>query len=132
MGKLVNRQSEKEGNYEDKEKPGLLKEQGQIHKEVSLHDAVWTDACQIEPLPLSYGHYFAVYRLTSMSRICQLSGKSAVFGNSRSHSNIASKRRQNVNLQVVRINGKRMRIAARTLRTIKKYVTSQHGAEVKV
>lgn len=49
-----------------------------------------------------------------------------MFGNSRSHSNIASRRRQNVNLQVVRINGKRMRVAARTLRTIKKFVATQH------
>ncbi len=64
--------------------------------------------------------------LLLMSRICQLSGKSAIFGNSRSHSNIASRRRQNVNLQVVRINGKRMRVAARTLRTIKKFVGTQH------
>ncbi|MBP9762717.1 50S ribosomal protein L28 [Patescibacteria group bacterium] len=64
-----------------------------------------------------------------MSRICELSGKSAIFGHSRSHSNIATKRRQNVNLQVVRINGKRMRVAARTLRTLKKYVKQQHGAQ---
>jgi ribosomal protein L28 len=64
-----------------------------------------------------------------MSRICELSGKSAIFGHSRSHSNIASKRRQNVNLQVVRINGKRIRVAARTLRTLKKYVKQQHGAQ---
>jgi ribosomal protein L28 len=64
-----------------------------------------------------------------MSRICELSGKSAIFGHSRSHSNIASKRRQNVNLQVVRINGKRVRVAARTLRTLKKYVKQQHGAQ---
>lgn len=64
-----------------------------------------------------------------MSRICELSGKSAIFGHSRSHSNIATKRRQNVNLQVVRINGKRMRVAARTLRTLKKYVKQQHGTQ---
>lgn len=62
-----------------------------------------------------------------MSRICQLTGKSAVFGHSRSHSNIATKRRQNVNLQVVRINGKRLRVAARTLRTLKKHLAKEHG-----
>lgn len=55
-----------------------------------------------------------------MSRICQLSGKSALYGNSRSHSNIATRRRQGVNLQTVKINGQRIRIAARTLRTLKK------------
>lgn len=66
-----------------------------------------------------------------MSRICQLTGKSAIFGNSRSHSNIASRRRQNVNLQTIRINGKRVRIAARTLRTLKKYVNHVHAQTAK-
>lgn len=61
-----------------------------------------------------------------MSRICQLTGKSALFGNSRSHSNIATRRRQNVNLQTIRINGKRLRIAARTLRTLKKLSKDAH------
>lgn len=56
-----------------------------------------------------------------MSRICQLTGKSANFGQTRSHSNIASKHRQNVNLQTVSINGTRVRVAARTLRTLKKF-----------
>ncbi|MDO8583892.1 MAG: 50S ribosomal protein L28, partial [bacterium] len=55
-----------------------------------------------------------------MSRTCALTGKRANFGHSRSHSNIATKRRQNVNLQTVRINGKRIRISTRALRTIKK------------
>jgi len=55
-----------------------------------------------------------------MSRICMLTGKRANFGQSRSHSNIATKRRQNVNLQIVRINGRRVRIAARTLKTLKR------------
>lgn len=66
-----------------------------------------------------------------MSRICQLSGKSPIFGNSRSHSNIATKRRQNVNLQTIRINGQRIRVAARTLRTIKKMAKSMHGEAAK-
>jgi large subunit ribosomal protein L28 len=62
-----------------------------------------------------------------MSRICQLSGKGPLFGNSRSHSNIATRRRQNVNLQTVKIGGKRIRIAARTLRTLKKMANSTKG-----
>ncbi len=66
-----------------------------------------------------------------MSRICALSGKRANFGHSRSHSNIASKRRQNVNLQTVTINGKRYRIAARTLKTLKKLAREIHGEEEK-
>ncbi|MBP7006223.1 50S ribosomal protein L28 [Patescibacteria group bacterium] len=56
-----------------------------------------------------------------MSRICSLTGKTANFGQSRSHSNIATKRRQNVNLQTIKINGKRIKVAARTLRTLKKF-----------
>ncbi len=55
-----------------------------------------------------------------MSRICLLTGKSANFGQSRSHSNRATKHRQNVNLQTIKINGQRVKVAARTLRTLKK------------
>ncbi len=55
-----------------------------------------------------------------MSRICLLTGKRANFGQSRSHSNRATKRRQNVNLQTIKINGQRVKVAARTLRTLKK------------
>lgn len=62
-----------------------------------------------------------------MSRICQLSGKSALYGNSRSHSNIATRRRQGVNLQTIKINGQRIRVAARTLRTLKKLANETHG-----
>jgi len=38
-----------------------------------------------------------------MSRVCVSCGKKPVAGNSRSHSNVASKRRFNPNLQRVRI-----------------------------
>ena len=66
-----------------------------------------------------------------MSRICELTNKKANFGNSRSHSNIATKRRQNVNLQTVRIAGRRVRIAARTLKTIKKLAKQIHEKNTK-
>jgi large subunit ribosomal protein L28 len=62
-----------------------------------------------------------------MSRICQLSGKSAKYGNSRSHSNIATRRRQGVNLQTIKINGQRIRVATRTLRTLKKLAAEMHA-----
>ncbi len=55
-----------------------------------------------------------------MSRIDQLTGRGPSFGHSRSHSNIATKRRRNLNLQVVRIGGLKVRISARTLKTLKK------------
>ncbi len=62
-----------------------------------------------------------------MSRIDQLTGRGANFGQSRSHSNIASKHRQNVNLQTVRIDGMRIRVSARTLKTLKKMAKEMTG-----
>ena len=62
-----------------------------------------------------------------MSRICLLTGKRANFGQTRSHSNIATKHRQNVNLQTITLNGRKIRVAARTLRTLKKMTAQAHG-----
>jgi large subunit ribosomal protein L28 len=62
-----------------------------------------------------------------MSRIDQLTGRGPNFGNSRSHSNIATKRRQNLNLQTVKIDGVRVRVSARTLKTLKKIMAEQKG-----
>ncbi len=47
--------------------------------------------------------------------------------NSRSHSNIATRRKQNVNLQTVMINGQRLRLATRTVRTLKKMTEQMTG-----
>lgn len=55
-----------------------------------------------------------------MSRIDALTGKRANVGHARSHSNIATKRKQEVNLQRVKIGGVRIRVSARTLKTLKK------------
>ncbi len=59
-----------------------------------------------------------------MSRKCQLSGKGPMYGNKRSHSMRASRRKWNVNLQkaTVMIDGKpqTVRASARALRTLKK------------
>lgn len=62
-----------------------------------------------------------------MSRIDQLTGKRANFGNSRSFSNIATRRRQNVNLQSVRLGGVKVRVSTRTLKTLKKLAAQQAG-----
>ncbi|KAA0205969.1 50S ribosomal protein L28 [Candidatus Uhrbacteria bacterium] len=62
-----------------------------------------------------------------MSRIDAITGKGAKSANSRSHSNIATRRRQHVNLQTVRINGRRVRVAASTLRTLRKLAKQAHG-----
>jgi large subunit ribosomal protein L28 len=64
---------------------------------------------------------------TDMSRIDILTGKRANRGNSRSHSNIATKRSQEVNLQTVRIGGVRVRVSTRTLKTLKKLAAKATG-----
>lgn len=62
-----------------------------------------------------------------MSRIDQLTGRGANFGHSRSHSNIASKRRQDINLQTVKIDGQKIRVSARTLKSIKRLAKQAKG-----
>jgi large subunit ribosomal protein L28 len=62
-----------------------------------------------------------------MSRIDQLTGRRANVGHSRSHSNIATKRKQEVNLQSIRIDGVRVRVSARTLKTLKKMTKQMKG-----
>ena len=55
-----------------------------------------------------------------MSRVCEVSGKGPLTGNRRSHSLRATRRKWNVNLQQVTINGEKKRVSARTLRTLNK------------
>jgi len=62
-----------------------------------------------------------------MSRIDALTLRRPNFGHSRSHSNIATKRRQNVNLQTVRIGGTKVRVSTRTLKTLKKISRQVQG-----
>ncbi|QRG86095.1 50S ribosomal protein L28 [Bulleidia sp. zg-1006] len=58
-----------------------------------------------------------------MSRVCAISGKKALYGNKRSHSLRATRRKWNVNLQKVHmiVDGKpqTLRISARALKTLK-------------
>jgi len=62
-----------------------------------------------------------------MSKVCQITGKKAKTGNSRSHSNIASKRKFHINLQTKRLldpaTGKMIKVtlSAKALRTLKKW-----------
>jgi len=60
-----------------------------------------------------------------MSRVCAITGKGPLTGNNVSHANNKTKRRQLPNLRSVRItledgSTKRVRVAASTLRTMKK------------
>ncbi|MFH1077845.1 MAG: 50S ribosomal protein L28 [Patescibacteria group bacterium] len=65
-----------------------------------------------------------------MSRIDMLTGKRANVGNSRSHSNIATKRKQEVNLQTLRVGGAKVRVSARTLKTLKKFADIAKGTRL--
>lgn len=55
-----------------------------------------------------------------MARICDNCGRTPNQAISRSHSNIATKRRQFVNLQVRRIAGKSMRVCTRCIKGMKR------------
>lgn len=49
-----------------------------------------------------------------------MTGRKTKSGNSRSHSNIASRRKFQVNLQTKRVDGVKLRLSARALRTLAK------------
>ncbi len=55
-----------------------------------------------------------------MSRICQLTGRKTKSGNSRSHSNVACRRKFKINLQTKRLDGMKLRLSTRALRTLAK------------
>ena len=59
-----------------------------------------------------------------MARVCEKSGRGTGSGGSRSHSNIATKRRLFINLQTKKIDGRRTKICTRCLKTLaKKQIT---------
>ena len=71
------------------------------------------------------GVYLTLKEGTIMSRKCEISGKGPLTGNNVSHANNKTKRRQLPNLRSVKITledgtTKRIKVAASTLRTMKK------------
>ena len=62
-----------------------------------------------------------------MTRMCILTGKRPNTANSRSHSNIAKKRRQMVNLQSRRLGGVKLRVSSRALKTLRKFQAIEKG-----
>ncbi len=58
-----------------------------------------------------------------MAKMCEICERKAVVGNSRSHSNIASKRTMSINLQSKKIDGKKLSICTSCLKTINKQKT---------
>jgi ribosomal protein L28 len=55
-----------------------------------------------------------------MAKVCEICNRKAITGNVRSHSNIASKRLMNLNLQTKKIQGKKLSICTSCLKTFKK------------
>jgi len=55
-----------------------------------------------------------------MSRKDAITGRKAMMGNTRSFSMNHSRRSFGLNLQTVRLNGKKMKVSTRTLKTLKK------------
>lgn len=55
-----------------------------------------------------------------MSRTCQMTGRGTKTGNARSHSNIATRRTFKVNVQTKRVNGVKMKLSTKAIRTLAK------------
>jgi len=55
-----------------------------------------------------------------MARVCEKCGRGTISGVSRSHSNIATKRRLYINLQSKKIDGRRTKICTSCLKTLAK------------
>ena len=55
-----------------------------------------------------------------MSKICEKCGRKALSSQSRSHSNVATKRKQLINLQSKTIGGKKMQICTKCIKTLSK------------
>lgn len=55
-----------------------------------------------------------------MAKVCDKCGRGKKFSQSRSKSNIATKRTHEINLQIKKINGKRMKICTKCLKTLAK------------
>lgn len=52
-----------------------------------------------------------------MSRACNVCGRGTTFGNSRSHSNIATRRKFAINIQTKKIDGKKVKICTKCIKT---------------
>jgi ribosomal protein L28 len=55
-----------------------------------------------------------------MARVCPVCGRGAMNSASRSHSNIATKRKQHINLQSLLINGRRVKACSSCIKSYTK------------
>ena len=60
-----------------------------------------------------------------MAKVCEICNRGKVTGNSRSHSNIASKRTMKLNLQSKKIGNSRMVVCTSCLKTLNKLRKNQ-------
>ncbi|MFH0951254.1 MAG: 50S ribosomal protein L28 [bacterium] len=58
-----------------------------------------------------------------MAKKCDLCGRGATKGASRSHSNIKTLKRQNINLQTKRVYGKKLTVCTKCIKTIASKLT---------
>jgi len=63
---------------------------------------------------------FRLFFLNTMARKCDLCGRGSTKDASRSHSNIKTIKRQHINLQSKKINGKKLKICTKCIKTIAK------------
>lgn len=63
-----------------------------------------------------------------MARLCDRCGRGSNRANSRSHSNIATKREQFANLQARKIGGMRMTLCTRCLKSMRKTLATKVAA----
>lgn len=75
-------------------------------------------SCENKPSIGVFSFYLS--KNPSMSRVCQMTGRGTKSGHSRSHSNIATKRKFKINLQTKRINGVKVRLSTKAIRTLAK------------
>ncbi len=52
-----------------------------------------------------------------MSKACDVCGRGTASGNSRSHSNIATRRKFKINLQTKKVDGKKTKICTKCIKT---------------
>ncbi|MCD6149835.1 50S ribosomal protein L28 [bacterium] len=55
-----------------------------------------------------------------MSRVCQICGRGTQSGNTRSHSNIATRRKFKINLQTKKVDGRKIKACAKCIKTMSK------------
>ncbi|MEK7095010.1 MAG: 50S ribosomal protein L28 [Patescibacteria group bacterium] len=59
-----------------------------------------------------------------MAKFCDICGRGGLVGNSRSHSNIATKQKRQVNLQTKRVDGNKFKVCTKCIKTAAKRQTA--------